>query len=453
MKLSGNLEGTSLLSLGGSRVRSLDLSGCEGVAPDVLETLRGAPIAKLSLFGCSSVGDGCMESLAMIALPLSQLDIGETKVGDGGLRAVQGIPSLSALFFRGLDDMVVTEAGIVCLRNLPLTFLEMGMGGRDWSDELNLNCISELRGLNLTHLSLFGNGTLTDEGFSVLEGMLLTSLELTETFKITKGSTTLLKGMPLQKLSLDFGRGNGFLSDECWEILGALPLTSLKLFGSFGISDERLALLRKSSLTCLVLNEDKASQNLISDSGLSFLRGMPLTTLNIFGSERINGYGVSSLVGLPLTDLFLDGCKSIDDQVLSYFKGMECLASLTLSLCRGVTDEGIRYLVGLPLTKLFLEWCPLVTEHSLELVQSFPSLKSLHLIGLRQITDWGLEKLVALSNLEELFLNNCNLVTNAGLVKLSELRSLQSLSIFRSRQSGGPFFLGDLPRLITSTSG
>lgn len=452
VRLSGNLKSVSLVCFVNSRVRTLDLSGCEGVKEIVLETLQGAPIVKLSLYGCESVGDGCMETLVGLGSVISELNIGNTKVGIPGIVALQGMGTLSTLYFRGFDETVLSTEGFRAIREMhALNFLDIGETDENGLYDLDFDCMSELKGMKLDHFVFHGIGYLSDVGFSTFEGMPLATLELDGCGNIpSERLIMLLQGKPLQKLFIDFGfSGVQPLTEDCWEILGALPLTDLNFFGCFGVSDRVLSILRNLKLTSLVFLEFRMGWNTITDDGLNFLKDMPLRALKLWGCGTMTRQGISNLIGLPLACLQLTGCLDINDDVMSILKNFPLLVDLHLSPCKTLTDNGFQNLLGLPLVKLRLSDCWEITDASFGLLHRIRStLCDFKISKCVKITDLGVEKLVDLAKLTSLVLDGCNQsVTNDGIKSLGVLRKLETFCIVRDQSR-----IYDLRDLVRMTS-
>jgi len=281
---------------------------------------------------------------------------------------------------------------------------------------------------NLTEFALWGSEELTSVSFSLM----------------SRWQT--LRDLQLLSSGLD---------DDCLEHLAALQgLVSLDVF-------------------------DGAQAEVLSDAGLSYIKG--LTNLQAFSlhAPRVTGLGLEVLSGLPLLrKLSIGGCRLTEDAIaplvgcshleeldLNHYEnggiGDQLLAALPrlpllriLSVLRGdVTASGFRSLsrlsgleelaVGgqafgddeleslrnLPqLRRLQLHSC-LVTQVGLRALELFPSLRALTL-RCPQLEDVALTSIARITELRSLDLGGCDL-NDDRLVHLSEFPNLETLS-FRS---------------------
>lgn len=116
----------------------------------------------------------------------------------------------------------------------------------------------------------------------------------------------------------------------------------------------------------------------VIDAGLSHLRGLPLTSLNLGILGPTNGIvfetpgraSLEVLSRLPLTSLSLYGWSWMTDDDLSSLAGLS-LTSLDLGRCDKLGADGLAHLRGLPLTSLSLEYCQ-VTDVSLRELLKLP---------------------------------------------------------------------------------
>lgn len=229
--------GCLLTSAGLKQVRSfplteLYLGSCSNLSASALNNLHGMPLATLSLDFCPQLKDSHLKRLKK--LPLTELSLRES----GHWDEVNQRHSLSC-------------AGLLALKDLPLTFLNL--------------CATDLRDSDLKGLEELAQ---------------LVDLDLSFCGYLTSTSLELLSKLPLRRLVLG-GFGQTYLNDRDLELLRAFPLTSLDL-----------------------------SYSRITDAGLALLRGMPLVNLDLSGCLEITIVGMQHLKGLPLARLnaeFSDG--------------------------------------------------------------------------------------------------------------------------------------------------
>lgn len=142
--------------------------------------------------------------------------------------------------------------------------------------------------------------------------------------------------LPIRDLSFDvIGYDYNYLSGRSFEYLRGLPLTNLELHGCHQVNDEGLENLRGLPLTSLALwgkhyNMDDRSE--LSESGLNFSVVMPLTSLT-FSGFHTNCF--ETLRGLPLTNLSLSFERKIkvNDARAEVFSSLP-LTHLRLRGCR-----------------------------------------------------------------------------------------------------------------------
>lgn len=140
-------------------------------------------------------------------------------------------------------------------------------------------------------------------------------------------------------------------------------LSALYLGGCINLTDEGVAYLKGLPLTSLDLS--RAAK--LTDLALSFLEGMPLTSLSISGCRKITAVGISYLKGMPIATLDLSKIFSLADAALPHLRGMP-LASLDLTHCSQLTPTGLQHLLELPLTSLSLGYCTRMNEMAVRLI-------------------------------------------------------------------------------------
>lgn len=256
------------------------------------------------------------------------------------------------------------------------------------------------------HFREFPEGKVTREGIRAIRKHSLTSLELSvagdfsdEDWEFSDTSFDFqclqeLEGLPLTHLKIE-GR-NESLSDEFLGFLRGMPLTTLELTQCDKISEDTFLLLFGMPLRSLCIQAFCDRDDLISRAALDILWEMPLTSLRLsgpfdFGTLNFLRGQLRSLTSLRLWSPDVQ----FDDGSVSNLKGM-LLSDLQLDGCDGITDEGLGFLEGIPL-------------------------KYLELVDCKMITDKGLAKLSSMCmGLEVLVLNRCN-ATEEGCEKLLTL--------------------------------
>lgn len=158
-------------------------------------------------------------------------------------------------------------------------------------------------------------------------------------------------------------------SEEMGLILADKPLLqTLVLVASMQPIDASLARLRGMPLTSL----DLCGSN-IGNAGLAHFRGLPLASLDLSWNPRITFTGLARLRGLPLTSLDLSRClKAVTPAGLAHLRRLP-LTSLSLCKCP-VKDEGLEALRGLPVTFLDLTSCMLLTKKGIQALRVLPNL-------------------------------------------------------------------------------
>lgn len=191
---------------------------------------------------------------------------------------------------------------------------------------------------------------LTDASLGFLKGMCLTDLHLDNCRQLTGAGFFSLQGLHLTALSLR-GCGYGYVklgpSPVALAFLRGLPLTRLDLRMFFRLTDSRLDLLRAMPLTDLDLGGCCG----LNCESLKILKGMPLRRLVLDRwGKRLDDEGCKHLREFPLTALDLAG-SYITGEGLAQLRGMQ-LRSLDLSECYRLRIVNIVHLRGLPLERL-----------------------------------------------------------------------------------------------------
>lgn len=204
------------------------------------------------------------------------------------------------------------------------------------------------------------------------------------------------------------------------------PLTTLSLVGCYKIETMRglAAMLHLSTL-------DLSFCTAITNSGLSALQHIPLTSLNLSGCPLISDAGLANLSALTnLTHLNLArhparppaaghagqlGGSQITDAGLTFLRGLP-LHRLILRDCSEISDTGLEQILKPPLSALNLSGCPGVSNALLWQLRKLP-LTALGLAGCPQLTDGSLYTIRGL-RLEFLDLSNNSGITDDGLLNL-----------------------------------
>lgn len=470
--LLGNLFGSRLDALRGSRVQTLSLSGCEGINKPLLLSLEGSSVTDLDISQSysvenvenshSRVDDTCIFTLSRLGLPLTRLNLSRTSVTDHGLTLLQTFSELRALVLQDFDWKLVTVVGLNTVKKLPLTSLALSAyhdreykRGHTVPRKFVKFDKVKLTGMQLIDLSIDGACvSYSDRGLARLLGMPLVNLEARNCAFLTDAGMEGLRGMhSLEKLVLEvpspsfpispFERYGFNISLAGWEVLrGMSSLKSLHLEGAMSITDASLEVLKGLPLvhlhldshspghvfaktSCVPSIEDNTLSDTfidkchISDLGLSYFKNMPLMYLHVKSAE-ITDQGMATLSGLPLTYLYIWSTAPITDQgILRGLRGMYTLAHLFLSDVSQVSNVGIQVLLGKPLTSLTLQNCSLIADASFGIFKSLP-LAVLHLEKCPLVTNSGL---VALSGctVEDLKLTGFVLVSWVGLLSLRTL--------------------------------
>ncbi len=325
----------------------------------------------------------------------------------------------------------ITPEERTCLQKMKLTSLSLNLNL--FNKELDHKILSPLEGLPLTSLRLDLDGReFNNEILSYLKGLPLTSLHLENCDGVTD-EVVEFKGLPLTSLSL---HGTEF-NNEILSSLKGLPLTSLHVDDSTYVTDEGIKFLQGMPLTSLNLMGTN-----VTNEGIKFLQGMPLTSLNLMGTNVTNE-GIKFLQGMPLTSLNLEDCSDVGDIGIEYLKGLP-LTSLNL-IDTGVTDEGIKFLKGLPLTSLSLYCHHNVTDDGLSHLKDLP-LRNLYIQSDEALTYEGLAQLQNLPLLRRLVLFEFNEILDVGLFYFQQQLIEGNIDII-THDNESDCFLEDIKRI------
>lgn len=296
------------------------------------------------------------------------------------------------------EVLAPTPSQLKALKDLP--FLTKMFLTLTWG-ELSREMSEVLQDIAIPELSLqLGCEADDDEGsnsMGLLEGLPLKLLEV-------RGADTSQAGLePLRRLPLvDLFLGGRPVEGSDWgdvlEVVQGKPLESFGLGGCWVdvrkssnkpflyITDLSLEALWGMSLDFL----DLLYCDQVSDEGLQFLRGMPLTILGIRCNEtnQFTDAIFEILRSLPLEELDMDGCDSLTNAGFGVLRSVSSLAWLSLANT-GFSDIGI--LQGLPLTHLDIAGTR-VTDLGWGAFRGMP-LKYLRLCGCNNLTGSGLIEL------------------------------------------------------------
>ena len=162
----------------------------------------------------------------------------------------------------------------------------------------------------------------------------------------------------------------------------SIGIDSYQLKSNIVVADADLAYVRGLPLTRLEL----LTCIYVTDAGLAHLSSLPLLHLNLAYCEQVTDAGLTHLSSLPLQYLNLADCEQVTDAGLAHLSSLP-LQHLDLAFCVEVTDDGLAHLSSLPLQHLGLEDCGLVTDAGLAHLTSLP-LKHVGLFGCGGVTAW-----------------------------------------------------------------
>ncbi|KAF3975457.1 hypothetical protein CMV_001302 [Castanea mollissima] len=252
------------------------------------------------------------------------------------------------------------------------------------------------------------------------------------------------------------------ISDKCLpSILNLQYLEDLALVGCYGIDDNSLAVLKNGCKSLKKL--DMSSCEKVTHIGLSSVFSCTKCLEQV---TLANGYSVNldladSLNKLSkLQSIKLDGCLVTCAGLGAIGDWCVSLKELSLSKCKGVTDEGLTYLVTkqrdlrilditccdkitdvsishitsscTDLSSLKMESCPLVPREAFILIgQRCHSLEELDLTD-NEIDDEGLKSISKCSKLSSLKLGLCLNITDEGLAHIgTSCVGLKELDLYR----------------------
>ncbi len=217
----------------------------------------------------------------------------------------------------------------------------------------------------------------------------------------------------------------------------------------YTLSDAQLADLGAKLKRRKILGLSLAGHNEITDRSLSFLKGVPLSELNLDGTQ-VHGEGLSVFTGsltmarfsakkAPLENEAMATIATwknlktlnlketrIDDAGLKHLQGLTQLQDLDLS-DNDIKGDAFAQLQGLKLLKTLDLSGTQLMDRNLVYIRKFSGLQKLYL-GNTKISNSGVEKLRGLPQLKNLNVN-CTGVTNDGLAPFSYNSSLQTTNV------------------------
>lgn len=296
------------------------------VKEDILSRLHGLPIFRLDVKGITDSGLLKIRTLPLTSLRLCDGSEEKMNINDSGLVSLRGMRLREFIIFTFTPWQNLTDRGLSAFQGMPLTLLE-----------------------------LHGCNGITNEGLEVFRGMSLTSFSFYPARNITDAGLEVLRGMPLTHISL---RGCKYphVTPRGLENLRGMPLTSLVLDS---VTDLGLEVFKGMGLTriCLFHCPD------LTDIGFNVLRGMPVIRLDLNSCSGLTDDIFENVVqGLPLKKLSLDG-SVITDEGLGWLVGSP-VTKISLVKCHRITPEGVLALAGMPLRHMYIRKCDKLMDTS-----------------------------------------------------------------------------------------
>ncbi len=315
--------------------------------------------------------------------------------------------------YRELNDAMVAKlTGLTQLKSLFLT--NSGI-----SDE-SLKTVAAAFP-NLVELNISYNARLTDEALS--EVAKLTNLEQLTMIYCNFSEFGIADISELPKLKMLDIRGNMQVGNGGMTYVASLPaLKSFKYMCStvddFGME----ALSEANGLESLEIHEFG-----ISDQSGEYIRKLEnLTSLIMAQCTAFGSSGLSALKGLPLTRLTLRGLASVDDPGMETFRELPTLRRLYLQDMPSITDTGLMNLVYLKnLDTLDIQGVA-ITDKTIETIAKLENLKTLA-IKSTNITDASIDLLLQLPRVENLTVYGNGAITPAGVQKLTDSKKFKKL--------------------------
>ncbi len=311
-----NTTGPRLARICGvAQFRRLSLRSSPRLSDTALGNLGNqASLCSLDLLGCARVTNQGLKHLSK--LPLQELNLCGTAVTDE-LAGLSGLPLLRCL---SLESTLVTDKGMLHLTSL--SHLEsLSLPSAVTAEGLSMLTAS------LASLSLKGASLLTDDGLAPLAKMPLRHLDLDRAKHITDAGLAHLRELPLTRLCL---RMCSQISDQGLlslpRTLTDLDLSEVVKFTDAGVRGlSQLGRLDRLSLRgCRLVTDAGAAhlqdmsllrhlslaQTKVSDSGLPFLAGLPLRTLDLKAS-RVTQAGYMAAVAFASKPAVTHDCLNL----------------------------------------------------------------------------------------------------------------------------------------------
>jgi WD40 repeat protein/Leucine-rich repeat (LRR) protein len=330
------------------------------------------------------------EELSLIAQLRStrSLDLSETGVGDGEMKVLTGLSSLTALYLSGSQ---VSVAGLAELHKL-----------------------SNLQRLDLSRCRIGDDDLSVLAGFPALDDVNLSGTQVTDA-----GMGRLSK---VPRLSV-LGLASTKVSDTGIPTLATLPRLEDLDLSATRLTDAGLDALRPAAgLRALTLRGTK-----LTDAGLRHLQGLRRLQALVLAMVPISDAGLRHLAGLSRLETLDLSFTRISDAGLAHLRDLP-LRKLVLS-STSVTDDGMEVIGGFRLLRyLEIDGAPMHLPAEMARPPQLAAFLRSTPVGWPSITDAGLRPLRSLLALEVLRLGGAG-ISDAGLVHLAGLRALQHLDL------------------------
>ncbi|MDF1745722.1 MAG: protein kinase [Gimesia sp.] len=178
-----------------------------------------------------------------------------------------------------------------------------------------------------------------------------------------------------------------------------------------------------------ILNRLNLKNTLVSDTGLQYLKDIPLQNIIIMNTQ-ITDEGLGHLTNMPSLR-HLNICSTqISNSGVERLKDMKQLEFLNLGTSQ-IDDLGLGYLAGLTNLKSLTIFSTQTTDSGLKHLKGMEQLVNLGL-GNTSITNAGLVYLKDLKSLEKLGLDSTS-ISDVGLQHLHELKMLEDLNLKQTK--------------------
>jgi Leucine-rich repeat (LRR) protein len=416
-----------------TELRSLFI-GDAGITDEGLrQILHLGSLRHLSLSNCGGITDECLEHL--VKLPLSILEIENTRITDQGLEHLGRLTSLNIL---NLKNVNITDQGLPHLESLS-KLTSLTIEGSSITDD-GLRTIGNFS--SLISLNVGGNPAISDRGLGHLHGLAkLEGISLSGTKISADGVLALDAAFP--ESYINWKGGGAVLASSVDPAETEVAQQAIQ----WGIATKNVVLVRKYS--------DVGIQNVRISNANNVVDGaFNLFGLQISGNGKANGAEI--LTDLPKTNalrsLRLAGLElnSEEFQAIGNFASLqqftstsdlqqvsrEALQSLArLSQLRAVdlygssvTDRVIEQLDGLPNLERVRIANSEITDRAFLTIGQLPSLRELDVSFASSITDQGLAHLKACTKLRQLRLRNAKISYQATSA-IAEIASIETLDL------------------------